>query len=84
MLNFSFSEKGLGLVSLSYFVYDFSRKMFFVLNFINWPSFIVWLPLLLKILGNSVLRLFANQAVNQFVSSLNRFISSIELICFFS
>ena len=28
MLNFNFSEKGLGLVSPPYFVYDFSRKMF--------------------------------------------------------
>ena len=28
MLNFSFSEKGLELVSPPHFVYDFSRKMF--------------------------------------------------------
>ena len=28
MLNFNFSEKGLGLVSPPHFVYDFSRKMF--------------------------------------------------------
>ena len=27
MLNFNFSEKGLGLVSPPHFVYDFSRKM---------------------------------------------------------
>ena len=27
MLNFNFSEKGLQLVSLSHFVYDFSRKI---------------------------------------------------------
>ena len=31
MLNFDFSEKGLGLVSLPHFVYDFSRKMFLML-----------------------------------------------------
>ena len=30
MLNFNFSEKGLGLDSPSYVVYDFSRKMFLI------------------------------------------------------
>ena len=31
VLNFNFSEEGLGLVSPPYFVYDFSRKMFLML-----------------------------------------------------
>ena len=57
-LNFDFLEKGLGIVSPPYFVYDFSRKMFLMLYSINWPNFIVWLPLLLEILGN-----ISNQAV---------------------
>ena len=52
MLNFNFSEKGLGLVSPPHFVYDFSRKMFLMLYSINWTNFIVWLSLLLKILVN--------------------------------
>ena len=52
MLNFDFSEKGLGLVSPTHFVYDFSRKLFPTLYSINWPNFIVWLLLLLEILGN--------------------------------
>ena len=30
MLNFDFLEKGLGIVSAPYFVYDFSRKMLFI------------------------------------------------------
>ena len=51
-LNFNFSEKGLGLVSLSHFVYNFSRKMFLMLHSINWPNFIVRLLLLLEILGS--------------------------------
>ena len=51
MLNFNFSETGLGLVSLPHFVYDSSRKMFVVLHFINWPRFIVRLLLLLE-MGN--------------------------------
>ena len=32
MLNFNFSEKGLVLVSPPHFMYDFSRKMFLMLN----------------------------------------------------
>ena len=50
MHNFHFPEKGLGLVYPSHFVYDFSRKTFFMLYAIDSPNFIVWLPLLLKIL----------------------------------
>ena len=52
MLNFSFSEKGPGVVFPPHFVYDFSRKTFLKLHSINCPNFIVWLPLLLEILGN--------------------------------
>ena len=52
MLNFVFLDKGLRIVSPAYFVYDFSTKMFLMLYSINWPNFIVWLPLLLEILGN--------------------------------
>ena len=50
MLNFDFLEKGLAIVSVPYFVYDFSRKMFLMLY--NWPNIIAWLPLLLEILVN--------------------------------
>ena len=50
MLKFVFLEKGLGIVSPTYFVYNFSRKIFFVLYSINWPNFIVWLLLLLEVL----------------------------------
>ena len=52
MLNFNFLDKGLGVVSLSHFVYDFSIKMFLMLYSINWPNFIVWFTLLLEILDN--------------------------------
>ena len=52
MLNFDFLDKGLGIVSPGHFVYDFSRKIFLMSNSINWPNFIVWLPLLLEILFN--------------------------------
>ena len=52
MLNFNFSEKGMGLVFPPHFEHDFSRKMFLILHFINWPNYIVWLPLLLEILAN--------------------------------
>ena len=53
ILNPNFPEKGLGLVSPPHFVYDISRKMFLMLYSINWLNFIVWLPLLLGILGNT-------------------------------
>ena len=54
MLNFNFSEKGLGLVSPLYFVHDFSRKLFLLSSSINWLNFILWLPLLLEILSLSI------------------------------
>ena len=52
MLYFDFVEKGLWIVPPLNFVYDFSRKMFFMLHYINWPNFVVWFTLLLEILGN--------------------------------
>ena len=41
MLNFNFSEKGLRLVSPLHFVYDFSRKLFLMLDSIDGPNLIV-------------------------------------------
>ena len=35
MLNFDFLEKGLGIVSPTYFVYDFSTKMLLMLYSLN-------------------------------------------------
>ena len=52
MLNFGFLEKGLEKVSPPQNVYHFSRKMILMLYDINWPNFIVRLPLLLEILSN--------------------------------
>ena len=49
LLNFSFLEKGLGIVFPSHFMYDFSTKTSLCSS--SWPNFIVWLPLLLEILG---------------------------------
>ena len=48
MLNFGFLEKGLRILSLPHFVYNFSRKMFLLLYAINWPNFISWLLLILQ------------------------------------
>ena len=52
MLNFDILDNCLGIVSPAHFVYDFSTEIFLMLCSINWPNFIVWLPLLLEILGN--------------------------------
>ena len=42
----------LSFISASYFVSDFSRKMFLMLHSINWPNMIVRLPSLLEMLDN--------------------------------
>ena len=52
MLNFDFFKKGLGIVFPTYFVHNFSRKMFLKLCSINWPNFIAWFPLFLEMLVN--------------------------------
>ena len=52
IFNFDVLEKDLGIVFPPHFVYDFSTEMFLMLYSINWPNFIVWLPLVLEILGN--------------------------------
>ena len=49
MLNFKFLEKVLGIVAPPHFLNDFSTKMFPMLYSIEWPKFIVWLPILLEI-----------------------------------
>ena len=52
MRNLDFLEKGLGIVSLTHFVYDFSTKMVLMFYSINRPNLIVGFPLFLGILGN--------------------------------
>ena len=38
MLTFDFPEKGLGLVSKPYFLYDFPRKMFLMLHYLSYQG----------------------------------------------
>ena len=45
-------KSGLELVILPHFAYNFWRKIFILLCSINWPNFIVWLPLFCEILGS--------------------------------
>ena len=52
MLKFYILSRRLGLASPPHFVYDFWRKILFMLYSINWPNSVAWLPLLLEILGN--------------------------------
>ena len=52
MLNFDFSEKGLGLVLQPHVLYDYSTKLFHIIYSINWPNIIAWLILVLEILVN--------------------------------
>ena len=69
MLNSDFSAKGLGLVSSTHFVYDFSTKMFLILYSVSSQKFIVYLALRLEILGNSVL-LFVSHFVTSWILKL--------------
>ena len=68
MVNFGFSGKGLRIVSPPHFVYDFSRKMFLMLYSINWPNFIVWLPLL-EIFGNTCIATVRISYIINFMSA---------------
>ena len=45
-------KRGLELVSLPHFLHNFWRKISLLLYPINWPNFIVWLPLVCEILDN--------------------------------
>ena len=45
-------KRVLELVSLPHFRHNFLKEMFLLLCSFNWLDFIVWLPLLCKILGN--------------------------------
>ena len=38
MLNFNFSEEGLGVVSPPHFVNEVSRKLFQMLHYMNWQN----------------------------------------------
>ena len=53
ILRFFLKKKtALDLVTLSHFPRNYRRKIFLLLCSINWPNFIVLLPLLCEILGN--------------------------------
>ena len=81
MLNFNFSEKGLGLVSPPHFVYDFSRKMFLMLHFINWPNFIVCFPFLLEILDNICIKIVSKPGCDVINFEIN-LIFHIKSFCY--
>ena len=63
MLNLDFLQMGLELASPPYFAYNFSRKVFCILYSINWPNFVVWLPLHFRYWGICVLQLFISKAL---------------------
>ena len=62
MLNFNFSEEGLGLVSPPHSLYDFSRKMFFMFLLTDQISLSDCLYFS-RYWAICVLQLFVNQAV---------------------
>ena len=75
MLNFDFLKRVWKIVPPPYFEYDFSRKLFLMLYSINWPDFIIWLPLLLEILGNmSNTQTICRQKPTNCLSVFNHFV----------
>ena len=52
ILGFLKKSRGMELVFLPHFLYNFWRKILLLLYSMNLPSFIAWLPLLREILGN--------------------------------
>ena len=48
---FSKNKNRCGTSLPPHFLHDFWREIFLTLYFVNWPNFIAWLSLLLKILG---------------------------------
>ena len=83
MLIFHFSEMSLRLVSPPHFVYDVSIKKFLVLYYINWPYFIVWLPLLLEMLGNMSITIVCWPVCDIIKFEIN-LIFLIKLFCYMS
>ena len=64
MLNFHFREKGLGLVSPSHFMYDFSKKNVCHVTFYYVTKFHCLIPFTFPNIGQYVYYdCFANQAV---------------------
>ena len=72
MLNFYFLTKGLGLVSPPHFLHYFLGKLLLMLHSINWPNFIVWLPLLLDISGNMCIVIVLSSFFPRYVKYVNK------------
>ena len=59
-------KRDLELVPLLHFLHNFRRKIFILLYSINWPSFIVWLHLLVRYWAICVLQLFAKDTLKAY------------------
>ena len=77
ILSFLKIKRSLELVSMCHFLHNFWRKIFPLLYSINWPNFIVWLPLVWEIWATCVLQLFVNQVVTSWILKLTLSFSSI-------
>ena len=71
-----------GLVYQLHFEHDFSRKRFFMLHSINWPTFIVWLPLFLEILGNMYMTIVCFPGCDFVKFEINLIIFPIKPFCY--
>ena len=81
MFNFNIIVNGLGLVSPSHLVHDFSRKTILMLYSVNWPSFIVWLPWLLEMLDNVCITIVCSPGC-YFIKFEINLVFLIKLFCY--
>ena len=84
VLNFDFSEKGLGSRNSFSTIFSacFLKKNLFHVISINWPNFIVWLPLLLEIWCNKciIIVCFSGCSVMNFEINLSFLIKAFFYI----
>ena len=62
MLNFDFSEKGLGIDSPTHFAYDFSRKVFLIFHCL--------IAFTCEIMGNMCIAIFVSEVVTSYILKL--------------
>ena len=76
-----FFRKGSGTSFLPHFVNDFTRKVFLMLYYINWPNFVVFFLLLLKIFDNICFSIACFQACDVINSEI-KLVFLVKLFCY--
>ena len=81
MLNFGFLEKGLGIVSPSNFVYDFSRKMFLMFHLSDWLYVLrYWVIRAFQLFVSQFVTLFVNFEINLLIFLIKSFLYMAKML----